>query len=253
MLRVGLPSVRWGPAEEAARLVMDKRILGRAYNRLIHKYLLNDMYLDLRLRAKHDTVDYIEANLKEALLCQGRKPLIELCMRREKEAGLNGLILEFGVAGGVSTRIIASNAQPRQMHGFDSFEGLPWDWLGTHEQAGRYTQRGKPPRVPPNVVLHKGWFDQTLPGFLAAHPGPVSFVNVDCDVYDSTIYVLNQLRERFRPGSVIMFEEYYNYPNWREHEFRAWQEFVKTNAITYRYVGFSTMRYHAAVQITQVG
>jgi predicted O-methyltransferase YrrM len=232
---------------------MDKKILGRIYSRLIHKYFLNDMYLDLRVRAKKDSVDYIEANLKDAMLCSGRKPLIELCMRREKEAALNGLILEFGVAGGVSTRIIAKNAEPRTVHGFDSFEGLPGDWAGTHEQKGRYTQHGKLPRVPANVQLHKGWFDQTLPGFLAKTQGPVSFINVDCDVYESTKYVLEQLADRFRPGSVIMFDEYYNYPNWREHEYKAWQEFVKARKITYKYTGFSTMRYHAAVQITKIG
>jgi hypothetical protein len=228
---------------------MDKRILGRAYSRLIHKYFLNDLYFDLRLRAKADTIGYIEANLKDALLCQGRKPLIELCLRREREAGLNGLILEFGVAGGVSTRLIAAAAGPRRVHGFDSFEGLPGDWSGTHEQRGRYTQNGRLPRVPANVTLHKGWFDQTLPGFLAANPGPASFVNVDCDVYASTRYVLEQLGDRLRPGTVILFDEYYNYPNWREHEFRAWQEFVATRGLAYRYVGFSTLRYHAAVQI----
>jgi hypothetical protein len=50
-----------------------------------------------------------------------------------------------------------------------------------------------------------------------------------------------------------MFDEYYNYPNWREHEYKAWQEFVAAQKITYRYTGFSTMRYHAAVQITAIG
>lgn len=232
---------------------MDKRILGRAYSRIIHKYFLNDMYLDLRARAKKDTVDYIEAHLNEAMLVQGRKPLIELCMRREREAKINGLILEFGVAGGVSTRIIASNAEPRNVHGFDSFEGLPGDWAGTHEQKGRYTQHGKLPKVPRNVTLHKGWFDQTLPGFLAKTPGPCSFINVDCDVYDSSKYVLDQLADRIIPGTVIMFDEYYNYPNWREHEYKAWQEFVTERKLTYRYIGFSTMRYHAAVQVTAKG
>jgi hypothetical protein len=231
---------------------MDGKILGRIYSRLIHKYFLNDMYFDLRMRAKADTVDYIEANLKDAMLCSGRKPLIELCMRREKEAGLNGLILEFGVAGGVSTRLVAKGAQPRIVHGFDSFEGLPTDWLGTHEQKGRYTQNGKLPRVPPNVQLHTGWFDQTLPKFLEANPGAVSFVNLDCDVYESTRYVLDQLADRIRAGTVIMFDEYYNYPNWREHEFRAWQEFVMARKIEYKYIGFSTMRYHAAVQVTSI-
>lgn len=232
---------------------MDRKILGRIYTRLVHKYFLNDMYLDLRMRAKADTVDYIEANLKDAMLCQGRPALIGLCMRREKEAGIGGLILEFGVAGGVSTRLIARAAAPRRVHGFDSFEGLPGDWLGTHEQKGRYTQRGRLPRVPANVTLHKGWFDATLPGFLAAHPEPVSFVNIDCDVYDSTKYVLDQLAGRLRPGTVILFDEYYNYPNWREHEYRAWREFVAEHDVDYSYAGFSTQRYHAAVQVKRIG
>lgn len=231
---------------------MDKKILGRIYSRLIHKYFLNDLHMDLRLRAKKDTVDYIEANLKNALLASNRPRLIELCMQREKEAGLNGLILEFGVAGGVSTRLIAKNASPRTVHGFDSFEGLPGDWSGTADRKGSYTQHGRLPQVPANVQLHKGWFDQTLPGFLAANPGPASFVNIDCDVYDSTKYVLDQLADRFRVGSVIMFDEYYNYPNWREHEYKAWQEFVKARGIAYRYF-FSVDRYHVGVQITKIG
>jgi hypothetical protein len=232
---------------------MDNKILGRWYSRLIHKYFLNDLYLDLRIRAKAETVDYIEANLKHAMLCQGRKALVELCRRREQHAGLNGLILEFGVAGAVSTRIIARCWEQRAVHGFDSFEGLPSDWTGTHEQAGRYSQHGRLPRVPPNVVLHKGWFEDALPPFLTANAGPASFVNMDCDTYESTKYVLEQLKGRLVAGSIVLFDEYYNYPNWREHEFKAWREFVDENEIDYKYVGFSTMRYHAAVQITKVG
>jgi hypothetical protein len=41
-----------------------------------------------------------------------------------------------------------------------------------------------------------------------------------------------------------MFDEYDNDPNWREHEYKAWQDFAKA--------GFSTMRYHAAAQITSI-
>jgi hypothetical protein len=234
-------------------MIMDKRILGRAYTRLIHKYFLNDMYLDLRLRAKRDSVDYIEAHLKEAMLVQGRRPLIDLCMRSEQEAGLGGLILEFGVSGGGSIRQIAGLAAARPVHGFDSFVGLQEDWAGTHEQRGRYTVHGKLPRVPANVQLHKGWFNEVLPGFLATHPGPASFVNVDCDTYESSSYVLQQLGDRIREGSIILFDEYYNYPNWREHEYKAWQEFVAERKLSYRYLGFSTSRYHVAVQVTKIG
>ena len=232
---------------------MDKKILGRIYSRLIHKYFLNDMYLDLRVRAKKDTVDYIEAHLNEAMLCAGRKPLIQLCLQREREAGLNGLVLEFGVSAGGSIRQIAGLVGNRPVHGFDSFIGLQEDWVGTHEQKGRYTVQGKLPRVPANVQLHKGWFNEVLPGFLAAHPGPVSFVNIDCDTYESSSYVLGQLGDRIREGTVILFDEYYNYPNWREHEYKAWQEFVAVRRLSYRYIGFSTSRYHAAVQVTKAG
>lgn len=231
---------------------MDKKILGRIYSRVIHKYFLNDLHMELRVRARKDTIDYIESRLATALLARNRPKLLELCMQREKEAGLNGLILEFGVAGGVTARIIGANAAPRTVHGFDSFEGLPGDWAGTADRKGSYTQHGKLPKVPANVKLHKGWFDQTLPGFLAQNPGPVSFVNMDADVYDSTKYVLDQLVSRFRVGTVIHFDEYYNYPNWREHEYKAWQEIVKAHAIEYRYF-FSVDRYHVGVQITKIG
>jgi hypothetical protein len=231
---------------------MDKKILGRIYSRVIHKYFLNDLHMELRVRARKDTVDYIESHLATALLARNRPKLLELCMQREKEAGLNGLILEFGVAGGVTARIIGANAAPRTVHGFDSFEGLPGDWAGTADRKGSYTQHGKLPQVPANVKLHKGWFDQTLPGFLAQNPGPLSFVNMDADVYDSTKYVLDQLVSRFRVGTVIHFDEYYNYPNWREHEYKAWQEIVKQHAIEYRYF-FSVDRYHVGVQITKIG
>ena len=46
-----------------------------------------------------------------------------------------------------------------------------------------------------------------------------------------------------------MFDEYYNYPNWREHEFKAFREFVDEAGLAYKYVGFSTLQGQAAVQI----
>jgi hypothetical protein len=68
------------------------------------------------------------------------------------------------------------------------------------------------PHVSSNVTLIKGWFDQTLPPFLEKHPAPVSFLHVDCDLYSSTKTIFDSLRTRFRPGTVIVFDEYFNYP-----------------------------------------
>jgi hypothetical protein len=106
------------------------------------------------------------------------------------------------------------------------------------------------PEVPGNVALHKGWFEQTLPAFLAAHPDDgVAFLHVDCDIYSSTVTVLRALGPRLKPGAVLVFDEYFNYPNWQRHEWRAFQEFVRDAGMSYRYLGFAQKNGHVAVML----
>ena len=137
----------------------------------------------------------------------------------------------------------------RQFHGFDSFEGLPEAWSGTFEQKGKFGRGGTLPEVPGNVALHKGWFDQTLPAFLAAHADPIAFLHVDCDIYSSTVTVLRALAPRFKTGTVLVFDEYFNYPNWQRHEWRAFQEFIRDTGLDYRYLGFAQKNGHVAVRL----
>ena len=69
----------------------------------------------------------------------------------------NGLILEFGVRKGLTIKQIVKKINKRTCHGFDSFEGLPEDWSGQQYPKGAYSEKGKRPKVPKNVVLHQGW------------------------------------------------------------------------------------------------
>src|SRR5262249_35118435 len=142
------------------------------------------------------------------------------------EAPAAGLMLECGVADGASLRHLAKTTT-RMLHGFDSFEGLPEHWAGTFERKGKFGRGGALPEVPANVALHKGWFEQTLPAFLAARQEPVALLHVDCDIYSSTVTIFRELTPRLQVGSVIVFDEYFNYPNWQQHEFRAFQEFIR--------------------------
>ena len=103
---------------------------------------------------------------------------------------------------------------PGQIHGFDSFEGLPEDWRQGHEK-GTFAV-GHLPRVRPNVRLYKGWFEDTLPAFREQYPGPVAFLHLDADLYSSTKTVLDILGEGIVPGTVIAFDEFFNYPGWRK-------------------------------------
>jgi predicted O-methyltransferase YrrM len=141
-----------------------------------------------------------------------------------------GYILEFGVATGRSIRHWAQLFPTHDIYGFDGFEGIYEDWNGM--KAGHFAQ--KPPAVPANVHLVVGRFDQTLPDWCAQHPGPASLIHIDCDLYQATRDVFAHLRDRIQPGTIIVFDEYWNYPGWQQHEFRAWQE----ERTDYRYIGW---------------
>ena len=55
--------------------------------------------------------------------------------------------------------------------------------------------------MPAAVALHNGWFEDTVPAFLAARPGvPVAFLHADADLYSSTATVLRALTVPRRPG-----------------------------------------------------
>jgi hypothetical protein len=145
---------------------------------------------------------------------------------------VEGLTLEFGVASGRTITQIA-RATPGTVYGFDSFQGLPERWRPGFE-TGAFAQAA-PPRVPENVELVIGWFSETLPGFIARHPGPVSFLHIDCDLYSSTAEILRHVGPRLTRGSVVVFNEYFNFPGWQQHERKAWKECVAELGIEYEY------------------
>jgi hypothetical protein len=147
-----------------------------------------------------------------------------------------GMALEFGVGEGTTLRIIAEQMSGRGVFGFDVFSGLPEAWRSDFP-VGAFAQ-DELPEVP-GAELVVGLFDDTLPGFLAEHPGPVAFLHLDADLYSSTRTVLSALGDRLRAGSVIVFDEYFNYPGWQDHEHKAWGEFVKDTGVTYRWESYS--------------
>ena len=68
----------------------------------------------------------------------------------------------LGVYKGDSARAIAGIFPDHTIHGFDSFEGLPEDW--SHVLKGAFGDiKGILPDMPKNVILYKGWFENTLP------------------------------------------------------------------------------------------
>lgn len=190
---------------------------------------------ELERRATSESSDIIAAEMPDALYCGNRFANLEYSLSFRQP----GLILEFGVAGGKTVTHIATRCPDERVYGFDSFEGLPEHWAGNRYSRRNFSQHGVLPKVPSNVELVPGWFNQTLPGFLAAHPEPVGFLHVDCDIYTSTRYVLDALKERLQPRCVVVFDEFFNYPGFRQHEYRAFHEFIAETGRKYRFVSFA--------------
>ena len=154
--------------------------------------------------------------------------------------------MEFGVYKGASIRHIAKKRPDKTIHGFDSFYGLAEDWVTN--PAETFSLDGKLPSVPSNVRLHQGYFDQSLPKWLEEHPDPMAFVHIDCDLYSSTVTVLDCLKDRFQPGTVIVFDDYFNFHNWKLDGHKAFCEFVRQEKITFNYLGYAYKE--LAVQLT---
>lgn len=165
----------------------------------------------------------------------------------ETEAMVAGLVIECGVYHGLSLR----QWQPGHdglVHGFDSFQGLPQDWTA-REAAGALSTGGRQPELPAHCRLWPGWFKDSLPPFLATHRANIRLLHVDCDVYSSTVDVLEAVATRLVQGTVIVFDDYDGYPGYAQHERRAWHEFLRRHGWRCRSLGNVFMGREAAFQL----
>jgi hypothetical protein len=192
--------------------------------------------------AAMESARYYGDHMQAAECFSDDESLREFSVRRRN---IQGLVLEFGVASGRTINQIARAVFPEPVFGFDSFNGLPEDWNADHRR-GKFAQAV--PSVQPNVELIVGLFAKTLPQFLKERSDQqVSLLHIDCDLYSSTKVIFEELSSRIVPGTVIIFDEYFNYPGWQQHEFKAFQEFVFSRSLKYSYIGFN--RSHAQVTV----
>ena len=84
------------------------------------------------------------------------------------------------------------------------------------------------------ITLFKGLFQQTLAPFLEHHPIPSQLVvNIDADLYSSTLLVLTRCNDILRPGTVIVFDEFSSIL----HEFRALDDYCSAYMRSYEVLG----------------
>lgn len=162
-------------------------------------------------------------------------------------APTSGLALEFGVATGTTLGIIAEH-RDQTVYGFDTFEGLPDSWRSGFP-AGAFAVE-QLPKVP-GAELVPGLFEHTLPGFLAQTPGTVAFAHIDSDLYESAATVLKHIGPRLAADSVLVFDEFFNYPDWQEGgEYRAWAEFCRDTGTRFQYESYTLDNEQVIARVT---
>lgn len=183
------------------------------------------------------------------LRCAAREELYQFVAGQVHEPAT---YLEFGVFEGVTMRqwIRLLKAPESSFTGFDSFEGLPENW-GLFTSKEVFDVKGKLPHFDdPRVRLVKGWFSDTLPAFLQGfHAHPTLILHLDADLYSSTIFVLRQLKPHLRPGTILIFDEFFD----REHELKAFNEFLTDEKLQVRCLAATRALSQAAFQLLPAG
>jgi hypothetical protein len=171
---------------------------------------------------------------------------------------LEGLFIELGVCTGKTINYIAALNPHKKIYGFDSFEGLPEDWIRADKVIPAGTFGFKNPSILPpvlhNVELIKGWFSDTLSMFTKGFDfsQPIAFFHIDSDIYSSAATAFEILGDRIQPGTIIVFDELYNYPGYENHEFKAFQEFLIRHNFKARYLAYNIYHEQVALQIANI-
>jgi O-methyltransferase len=160
---------------------------------------------------------------------------------------VEGDYAEFGTYTGrtfvESWRIAAKlgEAGRRRLLAFDSFEGLPemdgiddtgrWDpgdfGVSRRDFEARLRRAGVPRD---HVHIVEGFYDSSLADPARIPLDAVSIAWVDCDLYSSTVPVLEFLTPRLAQGSILLFDDWFCFKGDAERgEQRACREWLERN------------------------
>ena len=155
---------------------------------------------------------------------KGRDRFDVLSIAARETQYIQGCAMEFGVFQGVTLKHIARAIFPeRQVIGFDTFEGLPDDW-GDLLERGTFATNVPSLINYPNATLQIGRIEETLPAFLEKEKKSVSLLHIDCPYYEINMFILEHVLSFMPSQSIIVFDEFYGYPSFEMHEYRAWKE-----------------------------
>lgn len=221
------------------------------------KYTDGNQILHFKSKNKHFTSNnkaraFVETYLIDATVAPSDAEVLKFA---SDSVTVEGEYLELGVCTGKTINFLAALNPHKSVHGFDSFEGLPVPWVRDDRtiEAGAFAfkKSGFTPPVLHNVKLYKGLFSKTLPRFKKQYLGdkPIALLHVDCDIYESTKEAFDALGGNLVPGSVLVFDELYNYPGSERHEWKALNEFLEKSKLKAEYLAYNPFHEQVALRL----
>jgi hypothetical protein len=177
------------------------------------------------------------------------KKIREYAIKRaiENDPDLKRYYIEFGVYSGSSINYFSNILKNKEIYGFDSFEGLREDWLGTATSKGTFNLNKRLPKLNTNVIPIVGWVQDVLSPFLEKHKPEINFVHMDMDTYETTKFILTNIKPYISKNCIILFDEFYNFPGWDVGEYKALKEVFKDNE--YKFLSFAKDGNQTTIQI----
>jgi len=147
----------------------------------------------------------------------------------KKIVNLPGDVLEFGVYKGasivrlISFRDLLEHSSSRKVIGFDAFGKFPHDlslesdrgFVKMFESAGGFgiskqeLESHLENKKTTNYELVEGDIVDSLPLYLEKNPSlKIALLHVDCDTYEPTKIILENLWDKIVPGGILMLDDY---------------------------------------------
>jgi hypothetical protein len=220
-----------------------------AENRLYVGAALHSAFKDVRLaaqiRAAISSAEWLHKNADHAPTYSRRVEMLEALFPL---IPAEGDLAEFGVFTGAVTRFVRPRFMDRRYHAFDSWRGVPEE-MSLSVAKFSFDLNGVVPELPPETTIHAGWFDETIPKWREQFETPLAFAYIDCDLYESVKTVLEGITDRIRPGTILAYDDWYNFTNWEAHSPRATQEWAQRHAIEMEPIGFTTLEHAGSFRI----
>lgn len=127
-----------------------------------------------------------------------------------------GDYLEFGILKGKS--LLHSyrcykklGLSERNFYGLDSFQGFPTEnhnfFTNKNFTSNSYNVKKTFKKIK-NIQIIEGFFEDTIKQKNIQDIEQISFTFIDCDIYESALSIFPFLKNRMKPGSFIMIDDF---------------------------------------------